>query len=44
MVATLIQHYVKHMSIARIMQIVDGVIVVTGAFVFGFRKPHYMRL
>ncbi|NCC43688.1 MAG: YitT family protein [Clostridia bacterium] len=35
MVATLIQHYVKHMSIARIMQIVDAVIVIAGAFVFG---------
>lgn len=41
MVATLIQHYVKHMSIARIMQIVDGVIVVTGAFVFGPKTALY---
>lgn len=35
MVASLIQHYVKHISVARIMQVVDGVIVVAGAFVFG---------
>ena len=41
MVATLIQHYVKHMSIARIMQIVDALIVVTGAFVFGPKTALY---
>lgn len=41
MVATLIQHYVKHMSIARIMQIVDAGIVVAGAFVFGPIKALY---
>lgn len=35
MVAALIQHYVKHMSVARIMQIVDALIVLVGAFVFG---------
>lgn len=41
MVATLIQHYVKHMSIARIMQIVDAIIVITGAFVFGPKNALY---
>ncbi|MGN1140102.1 MAG: YitT family protein [Oliverpabstia sp.] len=35
MVAVLIQHYVKHMSVARIMQLVDALIVAAGAFVFG---------
>ncbi|MBS6194819.1 MAG: YitT family protein [Clostridiales bacterium] len=35
LVATLIQHYVKHLSIARIMQVVDAMIVIFGAFVFG---------
>lgn len=35
MVAALIQHYVKHLSIARIMQCVDILIVIIGAFVFG---------
>lgn len=41
MVATLIQHYVKHMSIARIMQIIDASIVLVGAFVFGPTKALY---
>lgn len=41
MVATLIQHYVKHMSIARIMQIMDAGIVVVGAFVFGATNAMY---
>ena len=34
LVASLIQRYVKHISIARIMQVIDGMIVVIGAFVF----------
>ena len=41
MVATLIQHYVKHMSIPRIMQIIDASIVIAGAFVFGPTKALY---
>lgn len=41
MVATLIQHYVKHLSIARIMQVVDAFIVAVGAFVFGPKKALY---
>lgn len=41
MVAALIQHYVKHMSIARIMQMVDAVIVAVGAFVFGPKNALY---
>lgn len=41
MVATLIQHYVKHMSIARIMQIADAIIVLAGAFVFGAKNALY---
>ena len=35
LVASLIHRYVKHISIARIMQVIDGMIVVIGAFVFG---------
>ena len=34
LVASLIQRYVKHISIARIMQVIDGMIVVIGAFCF----------
>lgn len=41
MVAALIQHYVKHMSVAKIMQFIDGVIVAAGAFVFGMTKALY---
>ena len=39
-VASLIR-YVKHISIARIMQVIDGMIVVIGAFVFGPTKAMY---
>lgn len=35
MAAALVQHYVKHISIARIMQIMDACIVLLGVFVFG---------
>lgn len=41
MVAVLIQHYVKHMSVARIMQLVDALIVAAGAFVFGPKNALY---
>ena len=41
LVASLIQRYVKHISIARIMQVIDGMIVVIGAFVFGPTKAMY---
>ncbi len=41
MVATLIQHFVKHISVARIMQVIDGLIVVAGAVVFGPTKALY---
>lgn len=41
MVASLIHRYVKHVSIARIMQIIDGMIVLVGAYVFGPTKAMY---
>lgn len=41
MVATLIQHYMKHYSIVQIMQILDGLIVVIGLYVFGLRAGLY---
>lgn len=41
LVASLIHRYVKHISIARIMQVIDGMIVVIGAFVFGPTKAMY---
>lgn len=41
MVATLIQHYVKHYSIVQIMQVLDGLIVLCGFYVFGTRPALY---
>lgn len=41
MVATLIQHYVRHYSIVQIMQILDGIIVLCGFYVFGIRAAMY---
>ena len=41
LVASLIHRYVKHISIARIMQVIDGMIVVIGALVFGPTKAMY---
>lgn len=41
MMATLIQHYMKHLSIARIMQMIDACIVVAGGFVFGAVNAMY---
>ncbi len=39
--AAIIQHYMRHYSIARIMQILDGLIVLAGAWVFGLNKTLY---
>lgn len=41
MVAALIQQKVRHYSIAQIMQVVDAMVVVSGAFVFGISKALY---
>ena len=41
LIASIIQHYVKYESIARIMQLLDGAIVILGAFVFGIQKSLY---
>lgn len=41
MVATLIQHYVRHYSIVQIMQVLDGLIVLCGLYVFGVRAALY---
>lgn len=41
MVATLIQHYMRHYSIVQIMQILDGMIVLCGLYVFGIRAGLY---
>lgn len=41
MVATLIQHFMRHYSIVQIMQILDGLIVLCGFYVFGIRAALY---
>lgn len=41
MVATLIQHYLKRYSIVQIMVVIDGLIVLAGAFEFGMQPVLY---
>lgn len=41
MMAALIQHYWRHYSIAQILQVVDAVIVLAGAYVFGISRALY---
>lgn len=41
MVAALIQHKLKHYSIAQIMQVLDGIIVLFGLYVFGLQPAMY---
>ncbi len=39
--AAVIQHYLRHYSIARIMQILDAVIVLAGVWMFGLKSALY---
>lgn len=41
MVATIIQHYMRHYSIVQIMQVLDALIVLVGLYVFGFYAGLY---
>lgn len=41
MMAAIIQKYLKHYSIAQIMQLIDGVVVLVGMYVFGVHKALY---
>lgn len=41
MMAAIIQKYLKHYSIAQIMQIIDAAVVVIGMYVFGVHKALY---
>lgn len=41
LVAALIQHYLKHYSIVQVMQVIDGIIVLLGAFLFGMNRALY---
>ena len=41
MMAAIIQKYMKHYSIAQVMQFVDGAVVVVGMYVFGVERALY---
>lgn len=41
MMAAIIQKYLRHYSIAQIMQFIDGLIVIVGMYVFGMQKAMY---
>ena len=41
MMAALIQKYLRHYSIAQIMQFIDGLVVIVGMYVFGIHKALY---
>jgi uncharacterized membrane-anchored protein YitT (DUF2179 family) len=41
MVASLIQHYMRHHSVVQIMQVLDGLIVLAGLYVFGLQAALY---
>lgn len=41
MMAAIIQKYLKHYSISQIMQIIDGIIVLVGMYVFGIQRALY---
>ena len=41
MLAALIQKYVRHYSIAQILQVIDAIIVIAGAYIFGIRRAMY---
>ena len=41
MMAALIQKYLRHYSIAQIMQFIDGLVVIVGMYVFGVERALY---
>ncbi|MDD7220154.1 MAG: YitT family protein [Clostridia bacterium] len=41
MMAAIIQKYIQHYSIAQIMQVIDGLIVLVGMYVFGVHEALY---
>lgn len=41
MVAAFVQHYLRHYTIAQVLQVIDAAIVIAGAFVFGLNKALY---
>ena len=41
LLAAILQHYMRHFSVAQIMQVLDGLIVLAGAWVFGLKYALY---
>lgn len=35
LLAAVLQHYLRHLSVAQIMQVLDGIVVLAGAWIFG---------
>ena len=35
LLAAVLQHYIRHLSVAQIMQVLDGMVVLAGAWIFG---------
>lgn len=41
LMAAVIQHYLRHFSVAQIMQVLDGMVVLAGAWIFGLNYALY---
>ena len=41
LLASVLQHYLRHFSVAQIMQVLDGIIVLAGAWIFGLNYALY---
>ena len=44
LIAALIQHFWRHYSVADIMQVIDGLIVLAGAYIFGIQMALYAMI
>lgn len=44
MVAVFVQHYMKHYTIGQVLQVVDGAVVIAGAYIFGLNKALYAMI
>jgi len=41
LIASIIQHFVKHITVAKIMFFIDGLIILLGMYIFGMEKTMY---
>lgn len=41
LMAAVLQHYMRHLSVAQIMQVLDGAVVLAGAWIFGLQYALY---